>query len=298
MQLIDFIITVFCKIDDMLKNILKDIRLRQRGPQPKLSDSELITMEIVGEFLGKDCDEAIHSYFKIHWSNLFPFIPDRSVFVRQSANLWAVKTRLRERFAAILLADNSSDLRIIDGFPMPVCNFRRAHFSKVFKGDAHYGHCASKNLTYYGFKGHLLIDASGTIVGLTVTAANVDEREAFFDLADLVPGKGIGDKGYILRESHRQELREMGVELETPLRDNMHETRPQKYLRCLNKTRRMIETVIGQLTERFHIEKVRARDLWHLTNRIGRKLLSHSVAHIIARIQGIPGLRLDNLITA
>lgn len=78
----------------------------------------------------------------------------------------------------------------------------------------------------------------------------------------------------------------------------MHETRSPKYLRCLNRTRRIIETVIGQLTERFHIEKVRARDLWHLTNRIGRKLLSHTVAHVIARIQGIPGLRLDNLITA
>lgn len=298
MQLIDFIITIFCKIDDMLKNILKDNRLRQRGPQPKLSDSELITMEIVGEFLGKDCDEDIHSYFKTYWSNLFPFIPDRSVFVRQSANLWAVKAKLRELFVAMLLTDNSSNLRIVDGFPMPVCNFRRAHFSKVFKGDAHYGHCASKNLTYYGFKGHLLINASGVIVGLAVAAANVDEREAFFDLADLVPCKGIGDKGYILRESHKQELQEMGVELETPLRDNMHETRSPGYLRCLNKTRRIIETVIGQLTERFHIEKVRARDLWHLTNRIGRKLLSHTVAHVIARIQGIPGLRLDNLITA
>lgn len=298
MQLIDFIITIFCKIDDMLKNILGNKRLRQRGPRPKLSDSELITMEIVGEFLGKDCDEDIHSYFKTHWSNLFPFVPDRSVFVRQSANLWAVKAKLRERFVAMLLTDNSSNLRIVDGFPMPVCNFRRAHFSKVFKGQAHYGHCASKNLTYYGFKGHLLINASGAIVGLTVAAANVDEREAFFDLADLVPGKGLGDKGYILRESHKQELREMGVELETPLRDNMHETRSPRYLRCLNRTRRIIETVIGQLTERFHIEKVRARDLWHLTNRIGRKLLSHTVAHVIARIQGIPGLRLDNLITA
>ena len=72
MQLIDFIITVFCKIDDMLKIIFKNNRLRQRGPQPKLSDSEAITMEIVGEFFGKDCDEDIHAYFKTHWSNLFP----------------------------------------------------------------------------------------------------------------------------------------------------------------------------------------------------------------------------------
>ena len=297
MQLVDFIITVFCKIDDMLKNILKDKRLRQRGPQPKLSDSELITMEVVGEFLGKDCDEDIHSYFQTHWSDLFPFIPHRSVFVRQSANLWAIKGKLREQFLAALMPGERKGLRIVDGFPIPVCNFRRAYFSKIFKGDADYGYCASKSLHYYGFKGHLLVDVSGAIVALVVTAANVDEREAFFDMAHLVPFKGIGDRGYILRESHKQELRLMGVELETPLRDNMKETRPKKYLRCLNKTRRIIETVIGQLSERFHIEKVRARDLWHLTNRIGRKLLSHTVAHVIARSQGFLGLCFDNLIT-
>lgn len=297
MRIIDFIINVFCKIDDMLKNIFKDKRLRQRGPQPKLSDSELITMEIVGEFLGKDCDEDIHAYFKTHWSDLFPSIPDRSVFVRQSANLWAVKAKLREQFTVTLLTDHRNGLWVVDGFPIPICNFRRAHFSRIFKGQAAYGHCASKNMTYYGFKGHLLIDASGAIIGLTVAAANVDEREAFFDLAHLVSGKGLGDKGYILRDVHKQELRRMGLELETPLRDNMHETRSPEYLRCLNKTRRIIETVIGQLTERLNIEKIRARDLWHLTNRLGRKLLSHTVAHLVARAQGIPGLRFDELIT-
>jgi hypothetical protein len=40
----------------------------------------------------------------------------------------------------------------------------------------------------------------------------------------------------------------------------------------------LVETVIGQLTDRFNIEKVRARDRWHLTNRFVRKLLAHTVA--------------------
>lgn len=34
-------------------------RIRQRGSCPSLQDSEVITMEIVGEFLGKDNDKAI-----------------------------------------------------------------------------------------------------------------------------------------------------------------------------------------------------------------------------------------------
>ena len=62
--------------------------------------------------------------------------------------------------------------------------------------------------------------------------------------------------------------------MHTPLRDNMKDDRPKEVVRNLNNTRRIVETVIGQLSERFRIEKVRARDLWHLTVRAGRKLLA------------------------
>ena len=59
MSLEDFIIAVFCIIDDELKKLLGNERFRQRGRKPKLIDSEVLTMEIVGEFLGKDCDTHI-----------------------------------------------------------------------------------------------------------------------------------------------------------------------------------------------------------------------------------------------
>ena len=59
MSIDDFIIAVFCLIDEEMKKILKEKKLRQRGPAPRLTDSEVITMEIVGEFLGKDCDKTI-----------------------------------------------------------------------------------------------------------------------------------------------------------------------------------------------------------------------------------------------
>ena len=45
----------------------------------------------------------------------------------------------------------------------------------------------------------------------------------------------------------------------------------------------IIETVIGQLSERFHLQTVRSRDLWHLTSRINRRLLVHTLAFWINR---------------
>ena len=55
-------------------------------------------------------------------------------------------------------ADNA-DIRLIDGFPIDVVVRTRAPRSKVFKGEADYGFCASKKKHFYGFQGHLLVEA-------------------------------------------------------------------------------------------------------------------------------------------
>ena len=47
---------VYCCVEDTCRTIV-DQPLRNRGFMPKLSDAEVITMEIVGEFMGKDQDK-------------------------------------------------------------------------------------------------------------------------------------------------------------------------------------------------------------------------------------------------
>ena len=85
----DYITEVYCFIDDMMKECWKNIR--KRVPDPKLSDAEVITMEIAGESLGMDCDKTIHRYFRDHWRHLFPNLGIRTTFLRQAVNLWRVK---------------------------------------------------------------------------------------------------------------------------------------------------------------------------------------------------------------
>jgi len=62
------LITVSCLIDDWLAGQ----RLRQPGPQPILSDSEVLTIECVGEFLGIDTDKGLYQYFCRHYRDWFP----------------------------------------------------------------------------------------------------------------------------------------------------------------------------------------------------------------------------------
>jgi hypothetical protein len=251
-------------------------------------------MEIVGEVLGKDSDKTIWEYFKGHWKHFFPKIPDRSNFAKQAANLHMIKQMLQEHLATILGAFTDS-LHLIDGLPMPICKFARANFSQVFKGDAAYGYCATKKEHYYGFRGHIVINSIGVISAGTFTAANMDERNVCPELIEKLKGLLLGDKGYICLEL-KEELAEKGVYLETHLRENMQETRPKSFLKWLGSTRRLIETVIGQLSERFNIEKVRARNIWHQISRFWRKLLAHTVCIKINVDLGNEPLQFEHLI--
>ena len=66
----EYIINVYCLVDEMLRKVVKN-NIRQRGSAPKLSDAEVITMEIVGESFAIDQDKKIYSYFKNYWLSLF-----------------------------------------------------------------------------------------------------------------------------------------------------------------------------------------------------------------------------------
>jgi IS5 family transposase len=291
----EFIIAVFCCVDDALAKVTQGQPIRAKGFAPALSDSEVLTMEIVGEYQGIDTDQAIWQYFRRHWLAWFPGLGSRCTFVRQAANLWQYKALLQQQLATELGAF-SDPVHLVDGIPMPLCGFSRAPSCRGFKDVAAYGYCAAKQQTYYGFHGHLLISATGVITGFSLTPANGSEREALWEMVSSIHGLLIGDKGY-LSAPLQQELRQVGIQLETALRSNMHDPRDPAWVALLKRLRRLIETVIGQLVERFSIEKVRARDLWHLTSRINRKLSAHTVCRWLNRLSANP-LQFEQLVSA
>ena len=78
MDLDTFIVATYCLVEETIDEALggggggggggERLRLR-RGPAPKLSDVEvLLTIELLGEFLGIDTDKAIHLFFRRHYA--------------------------------------------------------------------------------------------------------------------------------------------------------------------------------------------------------------------------------------
>src|SRR3954452_22264226 len=103
MDLETLIIVVFCLVDDFVRDRCRGRGLRQRGPAPVLADSAVLTVEIVGEFIGLDTGRGLHTHFRRHFGHLFPGLRDvpRTTFLRQAANLWPVKLALWRRLLAM-----------------------------------------------------------------------------------------------------------------------------------------------------------------------------------------------------
>lgn len=290
----EFIIAVFLTVEARLKGLLSLYPPRGRGFAPGLSDSEVLTLEIVGEFLGHHSDSAIWRYFRCHWQSWFPALQERTTFTRQAANLWQYKQLLHQQLLQDLGA-LEGDLYRVDGFPIPVCGFKRAPQAKSFAEVASYGRSATKLGTFYGFRGHLLINAQGLVVGLTVTAANVDERDVVPELVVGLKGLLLGDKGYI-RPTLTMDLAAQELTLLTPLRSNMKQYDPTVN-RILSRHRQLVETVVGHLCHWFDIERIRTRDRWHLTSRLARKVLAHTLMVYLNHCHGRPYLQFENLLT-
>jgi hypothetical protein len=70
-----FTIAAYCLVDEVLAALASDPdwrRLRQRGLAPMLTDGEVLTMAVMGEFLGYYQDVAIYHYFLRHRPGWFP----------------------------------------------------------------------------------------------------------------------------------------------------------------------------------------------------------------------------------
>jgi hypothetical protein len=250
-------------------------RLRARGFAPKLSDSEVITMLVAGEFWGLDADRALFRHFRAYHTAEFPALATirRTTFVRQAANLWRVQELIRRRLVAWLCGDDPRWL--VDSLPIEACQFARATFCRRFQGEADYGYDHLRKRTYYGFRLHLRTSREGLIEAYELTPARVADAAVTPALAPPPGSTGIGDRGYYNPEMRRL-LEAQGVTLHAPYYQKSRDPDPERSSR-LASVRYRIETVGSQLAVRYQIKRTWARDQWHLDHRIIRKILSHTV---------------------
>ena len=158
----DFCLYMYVIVDDAMQQIAP--LFKRRGPAPECSDSELITMVLVGECRGWDVETEMLSYWREH-TDLFPQQPTQSRLNRRRRNLMGALNRIRQMVLPRI--DVSQDQQCaIDSLPIAVVQF---HLVPGSTGDwraygATFGKVPSKKLTIFGYKLHLLVTLGGVIL--------------------------------------------------------------------------------------------------------------------------------------
>ncbi len=290
-----FIITVYCLVCEHYQAIKARYHIRRGGFAPALTDEEVITIEICGEYFKGGTDKDIFAYFRAHYQSYFPHLRDRSLFVRQAANLWQAKAALQAHLT-VVSGQAQDEVQVIDTLPLPVCGYTRSSRDRCFKALADYGHCAAKKLDYYGFKLGLRIARSGMIIAYPLLPARPHDIQLLDDLVAGFTGVVPADKGFI--DAVRQALlaERHAVLVITPPRKGMTTPHPRCLLRACARIRKGVETVGSHLTERFAVARIRVHDLWHFQHRLIRKILAHTVGVFLNLQMGRAPLDLDGLL--
>ena len=283
----DFFLVCYVIVDDIYHQVIPDhIRFRRNYSVSKLSDSEVITLAIVGEVHGIHSEKAWFNYVRKNFKDLFPNLNHRTRYNRTRRNLLQVIATIRKEIAKYLGYSNS-DILIVDSMPVPVCGFGSAHFSKRFRDISSYGYCASKKETYYGLKLHALVTLDGYITDIGLTAANVDDRDILWE---LLPSTHevivLSDKEYIGDQLAEDLATSKSVELLALKRNNSKNPYPKELRNCISRHRRRIETSFAQLAEQFHINEVLANSIDGLKTRIQSKVLGHNISYFMNRCLG------------
>jgi hypothetical protein len=281
----DFCLWMYVLVDDLWREIAP--LFKRPGPAAGCSDSELLTMALVGECRGWDVETEMLSYWGEH-RDLFPVIPSQSRFNRRRRNLMDAFNLIRQ--AVLRVLDWAADRHcMIDSLPVPVVQF---HLVPGSSGDwavhgADFGKVPSKQTTIFGYKLHLLVTLNGLILDFTLAPASLNDltvgEELLMQHGDL---DVFGDKAFISVPVATRLAETRHLRLHTIPRANQTVQLPTAVRHLHNRVRQIIETVNGQLADQFHIEVNHAHTFWGLCTRLLTKLAAHTLSIYLNRLLG------------
>jgi hypothetical protein len=173
-----FLTAVYVVVDELYQEHLAPHKPLRRGHAAELSDSEVLTLEILAQWQGRRSEAAFLRYAVAHWQPYFPRLVCPEDFNRRARDLGGVLCALGPLIAARLAAllPAAPRYQVLDGVPVPLLRRCRGDRPKCFDAEAAVGRGGSDDDWYYGVCLVLCVDEAGSITGFVTGPANTGER--------------------------------------------------------------------------------------------------------------------------
>jgi hypothetical protein len=325
-----FLAAVYTLVDTLYTRHLAPHKPVRRGRRPRVSDSEVLTLMVIGQWRGNS-QRALLRHATTSWRAFFPRLLSQSAFNRRSRDLGGACAALVPLIADELGAAQAP-YQILDTTPVPLARLCRGRQHRLFAGHAGIGRGGSDHHVYYGCSALLAVAADGPVTGFVVGPANTEGRwlgDALLgwraqpaaalrgphDLGVSRKRRGgfvgptgtrwwpgsvghattvpyLADAGFTGRGWVPYWRTVVGATVLTPL-PRIAETAPLRRVR--RAQRLLIETINALLAETLHLAYPLAKTAWGVVCRIAAKCAAVNAGIWVNRYLGRPSLALPTL---
>ena len=267
----DFIIQLFCLIDDLMK-WLNQLPWKKKWRPPCMCASEVITCMLFGIFTWFKTVRDLHWDLVSYHNDIFT-IPCYKNFLAWVHTYW--RDALILLCAIIQMNRRFSWWRkkFIDATPVAVCNNKRIFDHKVAKWYA--ARWKSTMWWFFGFKVHIIVDELWNLLSFSITPWNCDDRKVVKKMVRKLTWILIADAWYVWAELVH-DLHNMWITFLSWYKKNMKKLVTYWYLKFL-KLRQIVETWFGMMKCWWTLVSSYARSIWWHFSRIIYNLLAYTI---------------------
>ena len=299
-----FLTTLYVTVDDFCHSHPPK---KRPGPQPSLSESEIITLTIFAQWSRFASERDFYRYAQTNLLDAFPTLPSRSQFNRLVRSC----TQLIEAFflhLVSLLEVRKSSYEALDSSAMPIRDCKRRGHGWL-AGNADIGW--SNSIGWYeGFSLLTSVDPTGVITGFCFGAASTADQqmaESFFatraypnerliSVGSASSGPYMTDKGFEGVENHLKWLHHYGARVIHPPKRNSKKPWSKRLRRWVASIRQIVESTYDKLFNTFGLWQERPHELEGLRARLAARMALHDFCIWLNDQLGRPRLAFADLL--
>lgn len=314
MDLDTFITTLYVLVDDWYKAEMAEKLVRRGGPPPKMSDSEVLTVALAGQWRKGtpwQSERGVVRYMQQHGRGWFPQMLSRSSFNARVRWLWGAFVLLQQRVAS-WLSTPSVLYEVVDCTPLPACSPAQDRQRGHWLWWSTWGRGGTQGRWFWGEQLLVSVTPQAAITGWLLIPGYADDRWALQALISQRAGQAHGiapapwrpwrrlsappfvgplqacgqphkaacylaDQGFNGIRWQRHWFQHYGVTVlaAPPANSRRAWNRTTRY--WLKRKRQIIETTFARLSDVFDLKRLHAHSRWGQYTRLAIVMAAYNI---------------------